>query len=178
MKKDEGRLVADYIAGDDSAVAILIDLNLKTIFNFAHRLTGNSEDAEDVAQETFLKMWRNLKKYRRGENFKAWLFTIARNTAIDLMRKRKSLAFSIFENDEGGNELTESLIDIEPLPDEIFAKAEEKGWLKNTLDKLSPKHQEVLILHYNENFTFDEIGGILGKSLNTAKSRHRRAVIL
>lgn len=177
MERNEQQLIADYLGGDNNAVAILIDRHLKAVFNFARRLSGNGEDAEDIAQETFLKVWRNLKKYRLGENFKAWLFTITRNTAIDLMRKRKSLAFSVFENDEGENALTESLTDIEPLPDEIFAKAEEKGLLENALIGLSPASRETLLLYYGENLTFDEIGKILGKSINTVKSRHRRALI-
>lgn len=94
-----------------------------------------------------------------------------------MLRKKKSLLFSDFENDDGGNSLTESLSDSEPLPDEIFAKAEEKNILDNALAELSPAHREVLFLHYNELFTFDEIGKVLGKSLNTVKSRHRRALM-
>jgi len=122
-------------------------------------------------------MWRNLKKYRLGENFKTWLFTIARNTAIDYMRKKRNFAFSDFENDEGENALTESLTDLEPLPDEIFAKAEEKKLLEYALDKLSLPHRETILLYYNEHLTFDEIGEILDQSINTVKSRHRRALL-
>ena len=177
MDKNDQQLIADYINGEDKALTALIDRHLKSVFNFAHRFVGKSEDAEDIAQETFLKMWRNIKKYRHGENFKTWLFTIARNTAIDWLRKKKSVAFSDFENDDEENVFAESLADPEHLPDEIFAKAEEKNLLENALNKISPLHRETLLLYYGENFTFDEIGKILGKSLNTVKSRHRRALI-
>lgn len=177
MKKNDGQLITDYLSGDDNAITVLIDRHLKAVFNFTYRLVRKQEDADDITQETFLKMWRSLKKYRQGEHFKAWLFTIARNTAIDLMRKRKSLAFSVFENDEGENALTESLTDTEPISDEIFAKAEEKERLENALTKLSPVYRETLLLYYGKNFTFDQIGKILSKSLNTIKSRHRRAVM-
>src|SRR3989344_9125014 len=150
MERNDQKLIVDYLNGDDGAIAFLIDRHLKGVFNFIRRLAGNREEAEDITQETFLKMWRNLKKYRLGDNFKTWLFTIARNTAIDYMRKKRNFAFSDFENDEGENALTESLTDLEPLPDEIFARAEEKNSLKNALNKLSPPHRETLLLHYNE----------------------------
>lgn len=176
MEKNDQQIIADYINGNEDAIAILIDRHLKAVFNFSYRLVGKSEDAEDIAQETFLKMWRNIKKYRPEENFKTWLFTIARNTAIDLMRKRKNLTFSDFENDDEENAFVESLADPEPLADEIFSKNEEKSLLDNVLKNLSLPHREILLLHYNECLTFDEIGKILVKSLNTVKSRHRRAI--
>ena len=173
MERGDQKLIIEYLNGDGGAIAFLIDRHLKDVFNFIRRLVGNREEAEDITQETFLKMWRNLKKYRLGENFKTWLFTIARNTAIDYMRKKRNFAFSDFENDEGENALTESLTDLEPLPDEIFAKAEEKKFL----DKLSLPHRETILLYYNEHLTFDEIGEILDQSINTVKSRHRRALL-
>ena len=187
MERNDQQLIADYLNGNEDTVAILIDRHLKAVFNFTYRLVGKSEDAEDITQETFLKMWRNLKKYRQGENFKTWLFTIARNTAIDWLRKKKSFVFSDFsagsgsasggENGDDYNPFAETLTDTEPLPDEIFAKAEEKKFLENALTKLSPAHREVLLLHYGEYLTFDEIGKILDQPLNTVKSRHRRALI-
>jgi len=161
MERDDRKLIVDYLNGDDGAIALLIGRHLKGVFNFIRRLVGKSEEAEDIAQETFLKIWRIIKKYRQGENFKTWLFTIARNTAIDYMRKKRNFAFSDFENDEGENALTESLTNTEPLPDEIFAKAEEKKLLEYALDKLSLPHRETLLLHYNEHLTFNEIGKVL-----------------
>ncbi|KKR44857.1 MAG: RNA polymerase, sigma-24 subunit, ECF subfamily [Parcubacteria group bacterium GW2011_GWA1_40_21] len=177
MERNDQELIINCLNGDDATIAILIDRHIKPVFNFAKRLVGKSEDAEDIAQETFIKMWRNLKKYRGGENFKTWLFTITRNTAIDLLRKRKNFAFSDFERDGEKNPFVETLTDPEPLPDEIFAKAEEKTFLDGVLKKLSLPQREILLLHYGEHLTFDEIGKILGEPLNTVKSRHRRALL-
>src|SRR3989344_8556837 len=179
MERNDQKLIVDYLNGDDGAIAFLIDRHLKGVFNFIRRLAGNREEAEDITQETFLKMWRNLKKYRLGENFKTWLFTIARNTAINYMRKKRNFAFSDFEDDKGENALTESLTDTEPLPDEIFAKAEEKKLLEYALDKLSLPHRETILLYYTEHLTFISMKSekILGEPLNTVKSRHRRALI-
>jgi RNA polymerase sigma-70 factor (ECF subfamily) len=119
-------------------------------------------------------MWRSLKKYRPGENFKTWLFTIARNTAYDHLRKKKNFSFSDFDKEDVNFE--ENLSDTEPLADEIFALAESKELLAQTMSELSPQFREVLILHYNHELTFDEIGKILDEPLNTVKSRHRRAI--
>jgi RNA polymerase sigma-70 factor (ECF subfamily) len=176
MEKDEQTLIAEYLEGkSDEALAELIRRYIKPVYNFVYRFTGNNkEEAEDIAQETFFKMWRNLKKYRAGENFKTWLFTIARNTAYDHLRKKKNFVFSDFNTEDALFE--DTLADTEPLADEIFTLTESKELLAQGMSELSPQFREVLILHYDHELTFDEIGKVLGEPLNTVKSRHRRAV--
>ena len=124
----------------------------------------------------FLRIWKNLKKYRKEENFRTWIFSIARNAAIDFLRKKKSIIFSDLEN-ESGIPAEEIFENSEPLPDEIISRAENKKILDKLMNKLSLFYREVLFLYYNNNFTFDEIGKIMNKPLNTVKSQHRRALI-
>lgn len=175
MKNDDQKLITGYFEGDDESLAELVRRYVKTVYNFVYRFSGNNkEEAEDITQETFFKMWRSLKKYRTGENFKTWLFTIARNTAYDHLRKKKNFVFSDFDTEDARFE--DTLADTEPLTDEIFALAESKELLAQAMNELSPQFREVLILHYDHELTFDEIGKILGEPLNTVKSRHRRAV--
>lgn len=176
----DDKLIADYLAGDEAALPILINRHLKAIYNFCYRLIGNSQDAQDAAQETFVKAWRHLKKYRRGENFRTWLFAISRNTAIDLLRKKKRLVFSDFsaKDEEDENPLLNTLADKNPLPDESVIRAADKRVLEDALQKLPPHYREVLLLYYNHDITFDEISIILGKPLNTIKSQHRRGLIV
>jgi RNA polymerase sigma-70 factor (ECF subfamily) len=179
MDKDDQTLITDYLEGNDEALAGLISRYLKPVYNFAYRLAGNNkEEAEDITQETFFKMWRNLKKYRPSENFKTWLFTIARNTAYDRLRKKKSKSsFVVFSDfDTEGAFFEESLADTEPIADEIFILAETRELLMQAISELSPQFREVLILHYDHELTFDEIGKILHEPPNTVKSRHRRAI--
>lgn len=164
------------LAGDSEAFALLVETHLSSVYNFILRLVRNPEEAEDITQDVFVKVWRHLKKYREGANFKTWLFTIARNTVIDWSRKKKSFVFSDFEDGEGNNVLVDTLADLEPLPDEIFRRAEDEKFFDDLLAKLSPASREVLLLHYRESLTFDEIAGVVGKSLNTVKSQHRRAL--
>jgi len=177
-------LIAKYLKGDEDALPALINRHLKTIYNFCYRMLGNSQDAEDVTQETFVKAWRHLKKYRHGENFKTWLFAISRNTAIDLLRKKKRLVFSDFsakggsafggENEEWS--FLDTLADKEPLPDESIIRAADEQILENLLQQLPLHYREVLLLYYHHDITFDEIGIILDKPLNTVKSQHRRGL--
>ena len=178
MVSTDEQLVSAYLSGDTDAMSQLIEQNIKAIYNFAYRIVGNSQDAEDVTQETFIKVWKNIKRYKICQSFRAWLFTIERNTAYDKLRKKKSLVFSDFENAEGENALLDTLADPEPPPDEIIEALEKKNAVENILHQVPFLYREVLLLRYNENFTFKEIGAILKKPLDTVKSQHRRGLIL
>lgn len=175
----DDKLIDDYLAGEEAALPILINRYLKTIYNFCYRLTGNAQDAEDVAQETFVKTWRHLKKYRHGKNFRTWLFAIARNTAIDLLRKKKSLVFSDFSTGDGEDEnpLLNTLADENPLADELLIRHADTKLLDARIQQLPPHYREILLLYYNHDITLDEISHILKKPLNTVKSQHRRGLM-
>lgn len=178
MQKSDEEIINNYFSGDESAFAFLVDRYLKPVYNFIYHFTGSLEYAEDGTQETFLKVWKNLKKYKNGGSVKAWIFSIARNTSIDFLRKKKMKNFSDFEDDESEENFLENTIsDLEMLPDEVFAKAEEKKFVENILGELPYFYKEILLFYYQDNLTFDEIGKILGESINTVKSRHRRAII-
>ncbi len=177
VEKSDDQLVTDYLNGDEEAFSALLHRYLKSLYNFSFRLTNEKAAAEDVAQEAFVKVWKNISKYHIGGNFKTWIFTIARNATIDYLRKKKNIQFSAFESDSGENFFVENLADDAPTPEELFVLAEQKELVSNMLQKVSPAQREVLILHEGENMTFDEIGKILNKPLNTVKSQHRRALI-
>lgn len=177
MGVDDKKLISDYLEGDSEAFTALIQHNLKLVYRFAFRMVGNQQDAEEVTQDTLVKLWSNAKKYNSEQNFRTWLLSIAHNTAIDLLRKRKSFVFSDFDTDEGMS-IEETIADPEPLPVEILMRAEEKMLLDGALAQLSVSHREVLTLHYQEQLTFSEIGVIMNKPLNTVKSHHRRALVV
>jgi RNA polymerase sigma-70 factor (ECF subfamily) len=178
MKQSDEQLIASYLKGDEKAFTVLLQRHLKSIYAFVYRFVGNAQDTEDVTQDTFVKAWKHLKKYRRGERFTTWLFSIARNTAIDRLRKKRGVSFSDFENATGDNAFIAQLTDPKPLPDELALKARDAKTLERTLGQIPPKYREVLLLHYINNFTFNEIGVILKKPAETVKSQHRRALII
>jgi RNA polymerase sigma-70 factor (ECF subfamily) len=177
MFSDE-QLITNYFTGDKKSLEILINRYLKPIYNFVYRYIGDTHEAEDVTQEIFLKMWRNLKKFKKGKKFKTWLFTIAKNTCLDFLKKKKAILFSEFENEKGENRFIETLIDPGPLPNEIFEQTMNKELLYQAINQLPLKYRLILFLHYNNHFTFQEIAEIFNEPLNTIKSRHLRAILM
>ncbi|HBM46217.1 MAG: RNA polymerase, sigma-24 subunit, ECF subfamily [Parcubacteria group bacterium GW2011_GWF2_38_76] len=170
-------LISKYLEGDESALELLIGRYLKPIYSFAYRLVGNSQDAEDISQEVFLKVWKNLKKYNDTKSFKTWIFTITKNTAYDFLRKKKEIVFSDFENDDGENNLEDSPVSLEILPELALIKGEDVAILEEAIKKLPPDYRTVLFLKETGELTFEEIGEIINKPMNTVKSHYRRAIL-
>jgi RNA polymerase sigma-70 factor (ECF subfamily) len=101
---------------------------------------------------------------------------ISRNTITDYLRKKKMVLFSSLDKEE--ENFSNNIEDEVILPDEALIKLEDKELLNSLLDKIPAHYREVLILYYQEDMTFNEIGELLNKPLNTVKSHHRRALIL
>lgn len=169
-------LIAQARAGNDAAFEILMRRHLQPIYRFILRLSGDAAVAQDLAQETFIKVWKNLKKFNPAKSFKVWLFTIAKNTTFDWFKKRRALPFSALEDDEGSGPL-ENLADQTPLPDELFQNSETQIALTAALNDLPAKPKAVVLLHQIEDMTFQEIADALDEPLNTVKSRYLRAII-
>ena len=172
------RLIENYFKGDEKSLEILIGKCLKPIYSFIYRYVGNAQEAEDITQDVFVKVWRNLKRFDREKSFKTWIFSIAKNTAIDFLKKKRTMQFSDFENERGESTILEKFIDSSPLPNELLERKDLMGTLAKAIGKLLPKYRMVLFLRYNDHFTFQEIAESLGEPLNTVKSRYRRGLII
>ncbi len=85
------QLVTNYLKGDEESLEILIKRYLRPIYSFTFRFVGDSEIVEDITQEVFVKVWRNLKKFDKNKKFKTWIFTIAKNACLDWQKKKKTL---------------------------------------------------------------------------------------
>ena len=178
MNRSDEELLAAFVAGEEEAFSALTGRHLKTVYSFVMRFVGDSQDAEDITQETFLKAWKSAKQYREdASKFKTWVLRIARNSAIDHLRKRKHVPFSQFDTEDGHNVLVETVPDTESLPEELFAKLQDAEVVQKALEELSPDAREIMLLHYTNGLTFLEIGEMLGEPQNTVKSRHHRAII-
>lgn len=177
MDKSNEQLVSDYLKGDEASLELLIQRYLKPIYSFAYRYVGGGQDAEDITQEVFVKAWRNIKKFDQSKSFKTWLFSITKNSCIDFLKKKKTIPFSEFDTEDGGNLITDTLADSSPLPQELLERAGMARILDSAMEKLSPKYRMVLFLRYNDHFNFREIAESLGEPLHTITSRHRRALI-
>jgi len=202
---NDEQLVRKYLKGDEKSLEILIQQYLKPVYSFVYRYVNSVSDAEDITQEVFVRMWKNLRKPalrastelsrmslskgfdpKKGK-FKTWLFSIAKNASIDFFRRKKTLPFSTFsaqggpvsgwDNETGENSIVNKLVDPAPLPDEILEQKNATQSLSSAIKKLSPKYRLVLNQHYNNDLTFREIAQSLNEPLHTIKSRYRRALI-
>ena len=163
------------LGGDEESFAEIVKIYLNPIYNFLYRLAGDRDAAEDLTQETFVKAWKNLKRFDQSKSFKTWLFTIAKNTAFDWLKKKKEIPFSTFTDEEGENWL-ENVADENILPDEILERKNIAEELDAILQKLPPHYRAILLLHYKEDFSLHEIADILDEPYNTIKSRHQRGL--
>jgi RNA polymerase sigma-70 factor (ECF subfamily) len=178
--ENDEEIIALYKNSEEEAFKSLISRYISSLYNFTVRLTDQN-NAPDIVQETFIKVWKNLHKFDSSKaSFKTWIFTIAKNTTTDFLRGKKSLLFSDIDHktDEKNDSFSENIPDENLLPDEVLQKLQDSDLLNKLLNKLSIEHKTILILHYQEDLTFDEIGKILNKPLNTVKSQHRRAIIV
>ena len=170
-------IIQDYLDGDTEAFDVIVHRYLTIVYNFVWRLSGGSSDTSDITQEVFIKVWRKIEQFDRKQNFKTWLFTIARHTAIDWFRKRHDKTFSSLAGPED-LAFEETIADREPLADEIFARAELKENLQTLIARLPEKYQTVVFLKHDEELTFEEMSKVLEAPLNTLKSRYWRALLL
>ena len=175
--KDE-LLVENYLAGDEAAFRIIVERHLKSVYNFAYYYAGSRKNAEDIAQEVFISIWKNIKKFDRKRNFKAWMFTIAKNTSINWLKKKKPAIFSDLEGERPEERnFAENIPDSSPSLERLFGKKELSERIGSLMKNLDPINRAVLSLHYEKNMSFREISEISGKPLHTVKSRHRRALL-
>ena len=171
------QLIVRSRTGDAAAFAALVHRYLRPIYGFVCRQIGDAEEAHDVTQEVFVRVWKHQKTFDVTRRFKTWIFHIAKNAAIDAIRKKRPLAFSQLGRDDEAVPLIDTIRDPAPLPSELFDRADLARVLTDALQKLSPTARAVLLLRYNGHFTFREIAESLGEPLDTVKSRHRRAII-
>ena len=176
MNKTDEQLVVEYFSDMPEAFDQLVSRYLKLIYNFLYSMSKDREAADELTQETFLKVWKNLKKFQVDKNFKVWIYAIARNVLIDWFRKKKNINFSQLDFSED-NLFEETLIDTEPLPPELFERQEIVEELNGALTEISPDYRMIILLHDKEDLTFEEIAEITKKPMNTVKSQYRRGIL-
>ena len=172
VRLTDKHLVARAGRGDTGAFNLLVSRWEKRLFNYAFRLTGNREDALDVCQDTFLKAFQQLHRLQDPAKFAGWLFTIARNYCLAHFRTRQRRA----EDGEGSD--PQGLDALQPArsPARVgdlqeMEPAELRLLVAGALDRLSFEQREAVVLKVFEGLRFDEIAGIAGCPLSTAKSR-------
>lgn len=172
--EDEAELVSAIRAGSEPAFRELVERFRERLYRVAYRLVRNEEEAEDVAQEAFVKAYRSLDGFAGRSSLMTWLYRITRNLALDHLRKRKShLHVSLDEEPPTGEglALAERLPDPAASPTHLAADAELFEVVRRELARLSDKHREVLELREFEAMSYQEIAEAVGCNVGTVMSR-------
>ena len=159
--------------GDQNAFAELVRLYEKKVFALTLRMCKNPEDAAEAAQEAFLAAWQGLPNFRGDAAFSTWLYRLASNACVDLLRREgrhRDVAGPSF-NDEVANL---EVPDTAASPHDLAERAELRTQVEEGLAALSPEHREVLILREIHQLSYDEISRILNLDSGTVKSRISR----
>lgn len=172
---EEALLIEKARSGNMSAFEELISLYEKKIYNYCYRMTDSREDAEDLTQEVFIKVYRGLKSFKGNSSFSTWIYRIAYNTCVDKYRKNKRINVVSLNsgNDEDAGEI--ELVSGDPLPEDEVIQKERYKRLQVHIAALKPEYKTVIILRDIQNYSYEEIAQILQLPLGTVKSHISRA---
>lgn len=174
--KADSQLISEYVSGDEKSLEILVKRYLEPVYNLVCGYAQNQADAEDITQEVFVKIWKNIRKFNPEKSFKSWIFAIAKNTALDALKKKKAIPFSVFDTIDG-NFIIDTVADKSPLASEIAEYMENEAIIADALMKLPAKYRNVISLRLKD-MTFQSISETLRESINTVKSKYLRAIKL
>ncbi len=170
MNEHEQIWVDQARAGDAEAFSRLVEAFQRPVFNLAYRMLGNAPEAEDAAQETFLRAYAKLHQYDPDRKFSTWILSIANNHCIDRLRKRRAILISIDDNP-----VLQNLEGDSVRPDSAALKREEAQELQQLIDKLAPDYRTPLVLRYWQEYSYQEIADTMQISLSAVKTRLFRA---
>lgn len=172
----ESELVRKAKAGDKLAFEALVTMYEKKVYALAFRYTGNQEDALDISQDVFLRVFRFLPGFNEQSTFSTWLFRITSNVCRDSLKKRRSLMELPLEVKSGDEEgFTAEITDTRAGPEEELERIETRESIRQGLANLSDEHREILVMRDVSGFSYNEIAEILGMEMGTVKSRIARA---
>ncbi len=173
---EDAEIIRKALTGDQRACRDLVRRYQRPVFSVLLRVVRRAEDAEDLTQETFIRMFRALDRYDPERPFTAWLFTIATRLGIDHLRRRRIQTLSLTVTEPGSTE--ERTIDVEDpglKPDEITSNAEEEKLAQDLIDSLPDHYRIVVVLRHQQDLSYEEIAEALNMPLGTVKARIHRA---
>jgi RNA polymerase sigma-70 factor (ECF subfamily) len=173
----EGQQVIAARRRESGAFEALVRRHQGGVYNFCFRMLGQAEDAADVAQETFVQLYSHLGQLDEREPIAPWLFRVARNRCIDVIRRRRTVPLNVTD-DASDSTFQLEPADDEPLPDELAERADLQRLLSSAIAKLPPSYAEVVALRYAGDRSFAEIAAILDCDEGAARVRFHRAKAL
>lgn len=173
----EQELVQRAQKGDEDAFAQLMRENETRIYNLTLRMTGNEQDALDLAQEAFFNAWRGLKFFKGDSTFSTWVYRLASNACIDHLRRKKrrqdiSAPMPVVDEED---DRPPDIPDERYAPEQVLERKQLRQAVSEGLNRLSDEHRQVLIMRELDGLSYQEIGQVLGLEAGTVKSRIARA---
>ncbi len=170
-------LVHQALTGDQEAFEALISRYKKTLFGLIYHYVGDYHEAHDVLQQVWLQLYLSLATLRPKKQIKPWLFTVARNRSLDVLRRKRLPSFSEVEtgHEEGEAASWETISDSSPMPEELAERRDLQQAIQRAIQALPRKYRSVVLLYYADQLTFTEIGQVLNMPGSTVKTRFYRA---
>lgn len=166
------QLIERVLGGDASAFEHLFNRYRDSILQlYLQKTGGNIDDSNDLLQETFVKIYLNLQRYSDQYTFGQWIYTIARNTFIDYVRRKRDDTVSIDNLRETGGLSTWS----EPNPEERMITHQNRARIEAFLDRMSPRYKELIELRFFKEYSYEEIASHLNLPMGTVKTQIHRA---
>jgi len=176
MEQTDAALVGQARAGDPDAFRLLVERHARSLFGLAYRMTGNESDAEDVVQESFLRAYRQLKSFDQRASFGTWLYRIAVNSSLDLVRSRRR-RMEVFApaGDDAADPVAEAPSG-NPGPERLVLSGEIWQRVAGGMARLSPTERAAFVLRHFEGMRIEELSRVLGCQPGAARHSVFRAV--
>ncbi len=176
MREEDIQLVARARAGDERAFRALLEKYERAVFSICLRMVRNREEAADLAQDAFIKVFGSLDRYNPAYAFSSWLFKITSNLCIDYLRKRRIDTLPMDQPIDGEKgEIQRQYAAPDPTPDESLDRREKMARLESAIAALPDHYRIMLVLRHQEDLSYEEIADHLSIPLGTVKARIHRA---
>jgi RNA polymerase sigma-70 factor (ECF subfamily) len=175
-KLSDSDLVERTLAGSQEAFGDLVVRYQRPIFGLIVRMVRNQATAEELAQDVFIKAYRNLASFDRRRKFSSWLFKVAHNATIDHLRRRQLDTVPLEPQEDEGPRLAELLAGPEREgPESVAMRSELTEQLEAAMAELRPEHREILLLRFRQGLSYAELAEVLDLALGTVKTHLHRA---
>jgi RNA polymerase sigma-70 factor (ECF subfamily) len=169
VNDNESTWLNQALQGSSDAFTQLVEMYQRPVYNLCYRMLGNAEDAEDAAQETFLRAYKSMRRYDQSRPFSTWLLSIAAHYCIDQMRRQRFQVVSVEDLP------VPDVPDPSPGLETGLSRKEEQKLIHNILNRLDPVDRAAVVMYYWYDFSYEEICQALSLTLPAVKSRLHRA---
>ncbi len=171
----EAHLARLALKGDQQAFAEIVGLYQDKLYHMAYRMLSSRQEAEDVVQDTFLRVYKNLDRYDDTMKFSTWIYRIATNLCIDRLRKRKpSYSLDAETTEHEGLDGYSMIPSDNRTPESETLLSEMQATVHKAIDNLPAKYKSVMVLRYLQDLSLQEIGDVLDMPVTTVKTRVHR----